>query len=65
MTKIEIMYILYKHIHKELQAAAGRKFHLCDENFLRDAERLLSGEFSFVLGMDRASVTDYVITALK
>ena len=36
---------------KELQQAAGKKFHMCDENFLRDAEKLLRGEFSLVLGI--------------
>ena len=39
------------HVQKDLQLAAGRKFHLCDENFLRDAEKLLSSEISRVLGM--------------
>ncbi len=40
---------LYRH--KQLQAEQGRKFHLCDENFLRDAEKLLNEEFSLVLDM--------------
>lgn len=53
---------LYRH--KEQQAAVGRKFHLCDENFLRDAEKLLSGEFSLVLGMDPREVGAYVRDAL-
>ncbi len=30
------------HRHKKEQQEAGRKFHLCDENFLRDAEKLLN-----------------------
>ncbi len=34
------------HCHKEQQREAGKKFHLSDENFLRDAERLLNSEFS-------------------
>ena len=39
------------HKHKENQLAAGRKFHLCDENFLRDAQKLLASEFSLILGI--------------
>lgn len=35
--------------HKMAQAAVGRKLHMCDENFLRDAERLLITEISAVL----------------
>ena len=39
--------MLYRH--KAAQSAAGRKLHMCDENFLRDAERLLITEISAVL----------------
>lgn len=46
--------------HKEEQLAAGRKFHLCDENFLRDAQKLLSSEFSLVLGISQAEVDAYI-----
>lgn len=36
--------------HKTSQTAMGRKLHMCDENFMRDAERLLVTEISTVLG---------------
>ena len=52
------------HQHKKLQAAAGRKFHLCDENFLRDAEKLLNAEFSLVLGIQPNEVAAYILSAL-
>jgi CarD family transcriptional regulator len=48
------------HRHKEAQALAGRKFHLCDENFLRDAEKILSAEFSLVLDIAPGQVSSYV-----
>jgi CarD family transcriptional regulator len=48
------------HRHKEAQALAGRKFHLCDENFLRDAEKILSAEFSLVLDLAPGQVSSYV-----
>ena len=48
------------HEHKESQLAAGRKFHLCDENFLRDAQKLLTSEFSLVLGIPQKEVADYI-----
>ena len=41
--------------HKELQASNGRKCHICDENFLRDAERVLCGEIGAVLDLDLAA----------
>lgn len=53
------------HIHKRQQAQAGRKFHLSDENFLRDAEKLLSEEFSVVLGIPADRVAGYVIEAMS
>ncbi len=54
---------LYRH--KEAQAAAGRKFHLCDENFLRDAEKLLNSEFSLVLEIPAEQVQGYILNALQ
>lgn len=48
------------HIHKDSQLAQGRKFHLCDENFLRDAESLLSAEFSLVLDIAPSEVGRYI-----
>ncbi len=52
------------HRHKQAQAAAGRKFHLCDENFLRDAEKLLNSEFALVLGIPKDQVQAYILEAL-
>lgn len=59
---IRMVGTLYRH--KELQAAAGRKFHLCDDNFLRDAQKLLSSEFSLVLGIEPEAVGSYVQSVL-
>lgn len=52
------------HRHKKEQAAAGRKLHLCDENFLRDAEKLLDSEFSLVLDISPSEVGSYIRNAL-
>lgn len=54
---------LYRH--KAAQAAAGRKCHLCDENFLRDAEKLLASEVSLVMGLDTDDAKDYLRRHLK
>lgn len=53
------------HQHRENQLAAGRKFHLCDENFLRDAQKLLSSEFSMVLGIPQTEVGVYIDSKLN
>ena len=54
---------LYRH--KAAQTAAGRKCHLCDENFLRDAERLLIGEVSMILSVDADQAKQYLKNHLK
>ena len=48
------------HKHKLEQEEKGRKFHLCDENFLRDAQKLLSSEFSLVLNIPQEQVGQYI-----
>lgn len=53
------------HSHKQAQIAAGRKFHLSDENFLRDAEKLLNAEFSMVLGIPAGQVAAYIINKME
>ena len=51
--------------HKEEQLAAGRKCHLCDDNFLRDAEKLIIGEISAVMEMDADRARAYLREKLK
>ncbi len=48
------------YLHKKQQQASGRKFHLCDENFLRDAERLIGSELSLVLEIPKEQVGPYI-----
>lgn len=52
------------HRHKQEQLEAGKKFHLSDENFLRDAERVLNSEFSMILGVDTKEVGAYIKSKL-
>lgn len=54
---------LYRY--KEAQAAAGRKFHQCDDNFLRDAEKLLASEIALVLEMTPEQARDHLRQQLK
>lgn len=54
---------LYRY--KKEQSAAGRKFHQCDENFLRDAEKLLASEIALVLQMTQEQARDYLRTQLQ
>lgn len=49
---------LYRH--KAEQLAAGKKVHQCDENFLRDAEKLLAGEVAIVMDMEYPQALAYL-----
>lgn len=60
---LNMTFCLYRY--KESQLAAGRKFHLCDDNFLRDAEKLLSSEIALVLELPQDRAREYLREALK
>ena len=51
---INMVRILRKHRQEQLEQ--GKKFHQCDENFLRDAQRIVSSEVSVVLQIPMAQV---------
>ncbi|MGM9589532.1 MAG: CarD family transcriptional regulator [Faecousia sp.] len=53
-----MVHTLYRH--KSEQHAAGKKVHLCDDNFLRDAEKLLISEISIVMNMEPEEAKKYV-----
>lgn len=60
---LRMTHCLYRY--REAQMAAGRKFHLCDDNFLRDAEKLLSSEIALVLEMTQEDARAYLRETLK
>lgn len=60
---VRMVHTLYRHRKEQLDS--GKKFHLCDENFLRDAEKLLTSEFSLVLNIDQKEVQSYVKAILN
>lgn len=62
LTLLQMVFTLYKH--KQEQTATGKKFHQADENFLRDAKKLLDSEISVVLDMDQKDVELYIQNAL-
>lgn len=60
---LRMVRTLYRH--RREQTEAGRKFHVCDENFLRDAQRLIDTEFSVILGIAPTEVRGYVLDKLN
>lgn len=47
---LRMVYTIYRH--RDAQKAAGKRCHLCDENFLRDAEKVLIGEISAAMDLE-------------
>ena len=49
---------LYRH--RAALTAAGKKIHMSDENFLRDAEKILSGEIAAALNQTPSDALKYL-----
>lgn len=62
----EILSMIYcLHRHKNEQLSLGRKFHQCDEGFLKDAEKLMNAEFAHVLGIEPIQVAAYILKEIE
>ena len=60
---VKMVAALYRY--KEEQLTAGRKFHQSDDNFLRDAEKLLASELALVMEIPADQARDYLREQLK
>lgn len=46
--------------HQIRQIESGRKFHMTDENFLRDAEKIISSEVAYVMEISQSDARNYI-----
>ncbi|MDL2295765.1 CarD family transcriptional regulator [Lachnospiraceae bacterium OttesenSCG-928-E19] len=60
-----IQLIKTLHIHQTKQQEKGKKLHISDERFLKDAEKLLHAEFAHVLKMNIEEVSSFIMDKLK
>lgn len=60
---IQMVCALYRH--RSQLSASGKKLHLCDDNFLRDAEKLLASEVAVIMGISINEAKQYLRTKLK
>ena len=60
---LEMICSVYRH--KEHQFAVGKKVHQCDDNFLRDAERIIAGELAIVMNMEFPAALAYLREQLQ
>ena len=63
VTLMKMVTSLYRY--KAQQLAAGKKFHQSDENFLRDAEKLLCAECSIILDLEPEEARRYLRNRLS
>lgn len=57
---IQMIKTLYAH--KKEREAAGKRLHVMDENFFRDAEQILYNEFQYVLNLSgREALMTYIL----
>jgi CarD family transcriptional regulator len=47
-------------MHKKEREAEGKRLHMSDEHFLKDAEQILYNEWQYVLNVDKAGLMDYI-----
>ena len=62
----ELMRMVHTlYVHKTDRDTAGKKVHLADDNFLRDAEKLLAGETAVVMNISLDEARAYLREQLK
>lgn len=59
----QTLYSLY--VHRQRQGTVGKKLHICDDNLLHDAEKILSGEIEAVLGYSSTDALEYLRRQLQ
>ena len=55
---ISMLQALYTH--KKLREDQGKRLHMSDEYFMKDAEQLLYHEWQYVLNVDKDGLMDYI-----
>jgi CarD family transcriptional regulator len=59
---ISMIQALY--LRKKEREAAGKRRHMSDEHFMKEAEQLLYHEWQYVLNLDKAGLMDYIFARL-
>ncbi len=60
---INTLRMLYHH-RQDCQTQ-GKKVHVCDERFFKEAERVLYDEFAYVLRLERDQILQYILSQLE
>ena len=52
-------------LHKKEREAEGKRLHISDEHFMKDAEQLLYNEWQYVLNVDKAGLMAYILERIE
>ena len=53
------------YLHKKEREAEGKRLHISDEHFMKDAEQLLYNEWQYVLNVDKAGLMAYIFKRIE
>ena len=51
--------------HKKEREAQGKRLHISDEHFMKDAELILYNEWQYVLNVDKAGLMSYIFERIE
>ena len=60
---ISMLQALYAH--KQERETIGKRLHVVDDYFMREAEQLLYNEWRYVLNMDKAGLMTYIMERIE
>ena len=52
-------------LHKKEREAEGKRLHMSDEHFMKEAEQILYNEWQYVLNVDKAGLMEYILGRLE
>ena len=53
------------YLHKKAREAEGKRLHMSDEHFMKEAEHLLYHEWQYVLNVDKAGLMAYIFQRIE
>ena len=52
-------------MHQKEREGEGKRLHVSDEHFMKDAEQILYNEWQYVLNVDKAGLMDYIVRRIE
>ena len=56
---------LLHYLRQQQQIANGKKLHISDERFFKDAEKIITEEIAYIFSITKESVHDFIVNNIK